>query len=128
MSSQLEIINPSSFGPALAPYSQAVAANGMLYVAGQVALDNDNNVVAPGDVAAQTAVCIDRIKVILAEKGKDLTSIVSANVWLSDPNDFAAFNEAWGKEFGDHRPARAAVISQLLLPGVVVEIMPLVVL
>jgi 2-iminobutanoate/2-iminopropanoate deaminase len=122
MSADLSIYNPSTLGPAIAPYSQAVVANGFAYLAGQVGLDKDNKVVAPGDVREQTRVSIDRIKTILAEFDAELTDIVSATVFITDLEDFAAFNEAWAKEFGDHRPARACVVAGLLLPGLVVEI------
>jgi 2-iminobutanoate/2-iminopropanoate deaminase len=122
MSADLSIYNPSTLGPAIAPYSQAVVANGFAYLAGQVGLDKDNNVVAPGDVKEQTRVSIERISTILAEFGAELTDIVSATVFITDLDDFAAFNEAWAESFGDHRPARACVVAGLLLPGLVVEI------
>jgi 2-iminobutanoate/2-iminopropanoate deaminase len=122
MSADLSIYNPSTLGPAIAPYSQAVVANGFAYLAGQVGLDKDNNVVAPGDVKEQTRVSIERIKTILAEFDAELTDIVSATVFITDLDDFAAFNEAWAAAFGDHRPARACVVAGLLLPGLVVEI------
>jgi 2-iminobutanoate/2-iminopropanoate deaminase len=122
MTAELSIYNPSTLGPAIAPYSQAVVANGFAYLAGQVGLDKDNNVVAPGDVKEQTRVSIERIKTILAEFDAELTDIVSATVFITDLDDFAAFNEAWAAAFGDHRPARACVVAGLLLPGLVVEI------
>jgi 2-iminobutanoate/2-iminopropanoate deaminase len=122
MTAELSIYNPSTLGPAIAPYSQAVVANGFAYLAGQVGLDKDNNVVAPGDVKEQTRVSIERIQTILAEFGAELTDIVSATVFITDLSDFAAFNEAWAAAFGDHRPARACVVAGLLLPGLVVEI------
>jgi 2-iminobutanoate/2-iminopropanoate deaminase len=122
MSADLTIYNPSSLGPAIAPYSQAVVANGFAYLAGQVGLDKDNNVVAPGDIREQTRVTIDRISTILAEFDAQLTDIVSATVFITDLGDFAGFNEAWGEAFGDHRPARATVVAGLLMPGLVVEI------
>ncbi len=122
MSTDINIYNPSTLGPAIAPYSQAVVANGFAYLAGQVGLDKDNKVVAPGDVQEQTRVSVERIKIILAEFGAALTDIVSATVFITDLGDFAAFNEAWATEFGDHRPARACVVAGLLLPGLVVEI------
>lgn len=122
MTAELSIYNPSTLGPAIAPYSQAVVANGFAYLAGQVGLDKDNNVVSPGDVKEQTRVSIERIRTILAEFGAELTDIVSATVFITDLSDFAAFNEAWAAAFGDHRPARACVVAGLLLPGLVVEI------
>ncbi|MGY1721530.1 RidA family protein [Blastococcus sp. SYSU DS0533] len=122
MSADLKIYNPSTLGPAIAPYSQAVVANGFAYLAGQVGLDEENNVVAPGDMREQTRVTIERIKTILAEFDAELTDVVSATVFITSLDDFGAFNEAWAEAFGDHRPARATVVAGLLLPGLVVEI------
>lgn len=122
MSARIEVCNPDSLGPAIAPYSQATVANGFAYLAGQVSLDKDNNVVSPGQITAQTHVAIGRIRTILQGLGADLGSVVSATVFITNLEDFAAFNDAWAAEFGDHRPARATVVAGLLLPGLVVEI------
>ena len=121
-SSPIRTINPDTLGPAIAPYSQATVAGDLIFVAGQVALDEQNNVVAPGDVRRQTTVAIERMETILAEAGATLQDVVTATVWLTDVSDFAGFNEAWSAKFGDHRPARAAVRAELLLEGLVVEI------
>ena len=115
-------LNPESLGPAIAPYSQATVANGLCFIAGQVGLDADNQVIAPGDVRAQTTAAIERMETILAEVGATLTDVVTATVFLVDVADFAAFNEAWSEKFGDHRPARATVRADLLLEGLVVEV------
>jgi 2-iminobutanoate/2-iminopropanoate deaminase len=115
-------LNPESLGPAIAPYSQAAVANGFCFVAGQVGLDADNQVIAPGDIRAQTTAAIERIETVLAEVGASLSDVVTATVFLTDVGDFAAFNEAWAEKFGDHRPARATVRADLLLDGLVVEI------
>lgn len=120
--SKVTVTNPDSLGPAIAPYSQAASANGFVYVAGQVGLDQENNVVAPGDVREQTRVALDRTRTILAEHGLDLPDIVTATVFITDLSHFAGFNEAWGAAFGDHRPARATVVAGLLMDGLVVEI------
>jgi 2-iminobutanoate/2-iminopropanoate deaminase len=116
------LINPAQLGPAIAPYSPAAVASGFVFIAGQVALDPDNQVVAPGDIVAQTSYAIERIKVILAECGASLTDITSATVYITNLDDFKGFNDAWAAAFGDHRPARATVVAGLLLPGLVVEI------
>jgi 2-iminobutanoate/2-iminopropanoate deaminase len=115
-------LNPESLGPAIAPYSQGAVANGFCFVAGQVGLDPENNVIAPGDVRAQTTAAIERIETVLAEVGAGLRDIVTATVFITDLGDFAGFNEAWAQKFGDHRPARATVRADLLLEGLVVEI------
>lgn len=120
--SNLELINPTSFGPPLAPYSQGARVGNLVFVAGQVGLDDDNNIVGLGDVAEQTRVAIDRVRRVLGEVGATLSDIAAATVYLTDLSQFAAFNEAWSKEFGDHRPARAAVKADLALDGLLVEI------
>lgn len=128
MTSIVHLLNPARLGPAIAPYSQAAVANGLVHIAGQVALDPDNQVVSPGDAKAQTSFAVGRIRTILAEVGATLEDIVSATVFITSPEHFGAFNEAWSAEFGDHRPARATVIAGLLLPGLVVEIQAVAVL
>lgn len=122
MTSSVRVLNPAQLGPAIAPYSQAVVANGFVYVAGQVALDPDNQVVSPGDAKAQTSYAVGRIRTILAETGATLEDVVSATVFMTSLEHFGPFNEGWAAEFGDHRPARATVVAGLLIPGLVVEI------
>jgi 2-iminobutanoate/2-iminopropanoate deaminase len=118
----ISTLNPDSLGPAIAPYSQATVANGLCFVAGQVGLDAENRVIAPGDVRTQTTAAIERIEAVLAEVGASLSDVVTATVFITDVGDFAAFNEAWAEKFGDHRPARATVRADLLIEGLVVEI------
>lgn len=115
-------INPDVLGPAIAPYSHATVAGGFVFVAGQVALDRDNKVIAPGDVKQQTAAVLDRIEAILGEVGASLSEITTATVYLTDIGLFGDFNEAWAARMGDHRPARATVRADLLIDGLVVEI------
>jgi 2-iminobutanoate/2-iminopropanoate deaminase len=118
----IQIINPSTFGPALFPYSQATVAGGLVFVAGQVALDDDNNVVAPGDAYEQTKVTLDRVSRVLAEVGGTLDDIVTTTVFVPDLEHLPGFNKAWTEVFGDHRPARATVVAGLLIDGLVVEV------
>jgi 2-iminobutanoate/2-iminopropanoate deaminase len=115
-------VNPDRLGPAIAPYSQAVIAGNTIYCAGQVALDRENKVVAPGDVYEQTRLTLQRIQIVLEDCGASLTDIVSSTVFLANLSDFGRFNEAWASVLGSHRPARATVIAGLLMPGLVVEI------
>ena len=124
----VKVLNPAQLGPAIAPYSQAAIANGFIYIAGQVALDPNNQVVAPDDAKAQTTYALGRIRAILSEVGATLDDIVSATVFITSLDHFGPFNEAWAAEFGEHRPARATVVAGLLLPGLVVEIQAVAVL
>ncbi|MBW9111894.1 RidA family protein [Microbacterium trichothecenolyticum] len=118
----IRTINPSTFGPALFPYSQATVAGGFVYIAGQVALDDDNNVVSPGDAYEQTKVTLDRISRVLAEVDGTLEDIVTATVFVPSLDHLPEFNRAWQEVFGDHRPARATVVAGLLIDGLVVEV------
>jgi 2-iminobutanoate/2-iminopropanoate deaminase len=115
-------INPAGLGEALFPYSQATRAGGFVFLAGQVALDAQNNVIAPGDAYQQTEAIIERIRVILAESGLDLENVVSATVFVTSLDVLPDFNRAWVDCFGAHRPARATVVAGLLLDGLVVEV------
>jgi 2-iminobutanoate/2-iminopropanoate deaminase len=118
----LTAVNPSALGPLTAPYSQGIAAGNMVFVAGQVGVDEEHAVVSPGDAGAQTTVAIERIEHVLREAGASLDDVVSATVFLADLGQYGEFNRAWAEKFGDHRPARATVHAELLLDGSVVEI------
>jgi 2-iminobutanoate/2-iminopropanoate deaminase len=124
---ELQFIEPPSFGPPVGPFSQAVRAGNLLFIAGQAAVDDDNNLVAPGDVREQTRVTLDRVRRVLAEVGGDLRNVVSATVFLTDLASFGAYNEAWIEQFGDHRPARATVRADLLF-DLLVEVQAIAVL
>lgn len=120
--STVSSINPSTFGPPLFPYSQAAVANGFVFVAGQVGLDDENNVVAPGDPYEQTKVTLDRVARVLAEVGGTLEDVATATVFVTDLAHLPGFNRAWEEVFGSHRPARATVVAGLLIDGLVVEV------
>lgn len=120
--SNVVTINPGGLGPALFPYSQATRAGGLMFLAGQVALDADNAVVAPGDAYQQTRVILERMRMILADSGLSLENIASATVFVTSLDVLPGFNLAWEEGFGTHRPARATVVAGLLLDGLVVEV------
>jgi 2-iminobutanoate/2-iminopropanoate deaminase len=120
--SNVQTFNPSSLGLAIMPYSNAAVANGFIFVAGQVSLDPEANVVAPNDPYEQTKHILARIKVILAEKGATLNDIASTSVYITDLAHLPEYNRAWAEVFTDHRPARATVVCGLLIEGLVVEV------
>jgi 2-iminobutanoate/2-iminopropanoate deaminase len=110
----LQMINPSAFGPSTLPFSQGVRAGNLLFLAGQAAMDENGRIVGEGDVREQTRYTLGRMRTVLEEAGGDLSNVVTATVFLTDLDDFAAYNEVWAQEFGDHRPARATVRADLL--------------
>lgn len=102
------------------PLSLAREAGPFVFISGQLAL-RDGQVV--GDtVSAHTDLVIDAIEGQLARFALDLSDVVKTTVWLTSASDFPAFNAAYAKRFRDPYPARATVVSALLLPGALVEI------
>ncbi|WP_207005758.1 RidA family protein [Trinickia mobilis] len=97
--------------------SQVVIANGIVYLSGQIP-DTAN---APIDV--QTKEILTRIDALLASAGVDKTRLLTANIWLSDPKHFAAFNAVWDAWVAEgHAPTRVCVTALLMLPGLDVEV------
>jgi enamine deaminase RidA (YjgF/YER057c/UK114 family) len=96
--------------------SEAVAYNGILWVAGQVGNPSD-------DVSAQTQTCLAEVDRILAAAGSDKTRILSAQIWLADMADFAAMNAVWDAWVPQgHTPARATGEAKLAAPAYKVEV------
>ncbi|RZF25602.1 RidA family protein [Paraburkholderia sp. UYCP14C] len=97
--------------------SQVVIANGVVYLSGQV----PDTAGAPIDV--QTKEILTRIDTLLASAGVDRTRLLTANVWLSDPKHFDAFNTVWDAWVANgHAPTRACVTALLMKPGLDVEV------
>ncbi|QIL80422.1 RidA family protein [Diaphorobacter sp. HDW4A] len=97
--------------------SQAVIANGFVFLAGQVASDTAK------DVAGQTAEILAKIDALLAESGSDKTKIVQATIWLADHTTFEQMNAVWDAWVPQgNAPARACVESALARPAFTVEI------
>jgi 2-iminobutanoate/2-iminopropanoate deaminase len=107
---------------AIGPYSQATIANGLIYTAGQIALDPSSMEVVPGDVKAQTERVMANLQGVLKAVGSDLSKVLKTTVFLSTMNDFAPMNEVYAKWFGEHRPARSTVAAAGLPRNVLVEI------
>lgn len=119
---EIRSISTEGAPKAIGPYSQAVAAGGMVYCAGQVALDPASGEPVTGDVRVQTARVLDNLAAVLAAAGSGLAQVVKTTVYLTDFDDFAAMNEVYAERFGTHRPARATVGVARLPKGFRVEI------
>jgi 2-iminobutanoate/2-iminopropanoate deaminase len=110
-------------GPAaIGPYSQAIKANGFVFVSGQLALDPVTNTLVTGDVAFQTERVLKNLAGILAAAGTDLEKVVRTTVFLKSMGDFAAMNEVYGRFFHTAPPARSTVEVARLPKDVLVEI------
>jgi 2-iminobutanoate/2-iminopropanoate deaminase len=110
-------------GPqAIGPYSQAIRANGFVFVSGQVAIDPATQQFVAGDVAAQTDRAIKNLAGILKAAGSSLEKVVRATVFLKNISDFAAMNEVYGRYFSLAPPARSTVEVARLPKDALVEI------
>jgi 2-iminobutanoate/2-iminopropanoate deaminase len=107
---------------ALGPYSQAIKANGFIFVSGQLAIDPSTQQVISGDMAAQTDRVLRNVSAILEAAGSTLDKVVRVCVFLKSMDDFAAMNEVYGKYFLSIRPARSTVGVARLPKDVLVEI------
>lgn len=103
------------------PYSQAIRHGDTVYVAGQVPVDVDGNIVGT-DIHTQTEQVIDNIETILAAAGTGLDAVVKATVFLTDISDFDAFNEVYADRMPEPRPARSAIEVSDLAIDVRVEV------
>ena len=117
-----DLIRTQDAPQAIGPYSQAVRANGFVFVSGQVAIDPANQQVIQGDIAAQTDRALKNLSAILKAAGTGLEKVVRSTVFLKDMGDFAAMNEVYGKFFPAAPPARSTVEVSRLPKDVLVEI------
>ena len=117
-----KIIHTTNAPAAIGPYSQAVEANGMLFISGQVAIDPQTGKVTEGGITGQTEQVMKNIGAILKEAGYDFTDVIKSTCLLSDMGDFAAMNVVYGKYYPENPPARAAFAVKELPLGVLVEI------
>src|SRR5580704_17543556 len=91
------------------PYSQAVRAGGLLFLAGQIPLDPVTGDLVGGDVVAQARRVLDNIGAVLKAGGLSFADVVRTTVFLADLDDFAAMNQVYGSYFTEPYPARATV-------------------
>jgi len=110
-------------GPAaIGPYSQAVRANGFVFVSGQIALDPVTNTLVTGDAAFQTDRVLRNLAGILGAAGSSLEKVVRATVFMKNMGDFARMNEVYAKYFPTAPPTRSTVEVARLPKDVLVEI------
>jgi len=110
-------------GPAaIGPYSQAIRANGFVFVSGQVAIDPVTNTLVSGDVSLQTERVLQNLSGILKAAGSGLEKVVRTTVFLKNMADFSTMNGVYGKYFPSAPPARSTVEVARLPKDVLIEI------
>ncbi len=106
---------------AVGPYSQAVISNGMVFTSGQIAINPVTNTVEATTIKEQTEQVMKNLKAVLETAGSSFEKAVKTTCFLADMNDFAAFNEIYGKYFTG-LPARSCVAVKTLPKNVLVEV------
>lgn len=105
-----------------APYSQAVVANGFVYVSGQLALKPGDKELSGGSIEEQTEQVFANLRAILEEAGSGLDRLVKTTVFLQNLADFQGMNGVYAAHVGDRPPARSTVEVAKLPSGALVEI------
>ena len=124
--SQLQEVSTSRAPKPVGPFSQAIKANGLIFVAGQTARDPQTGEVIQGDITAQTERVMQNLKAILEAAGSSLDRTLKTTVYLKDMDDFDAMGKVYSRYFPSHPPARAAVeVSRLHGGRVEIELIAL---
>jgi len=117
-----KIISTEKAPKAIGPYSQAVEANGTLYISGQVPLVAETMQLVEGGIKEQTERVMQNIGAILEAAGYTFANVVKSTCLLSDMYNFAAMNEVYGKYYTENQPARAAFAVKGLPLNALIEI------
>ena len=117
----MKIIHTTDAPAAVGPYSQAVVSGGMVYTAGQVALDPASGAMVGTDVTAQAHQVMKNLTAVLGAAGSGLDKAVKTTCFLADMGDFAAFNAVYAEYF-PNKPARSCVAVKTLPKGALCEV------
>ncbi len=105
-----------------APYSQAIKANGLVFVSGQLGLTPGHSELVGSEIEEQTRQVLDNLEAILIEAGSGLERIVKTTVFLASLDDFQGMNSVYAERVGDVPPARSTIEVASLPSGALVEI------
>jgi 2-iminobutanoate/2-iminopropanoate deaminase len=117
-----EVISTPNAPQAIGPYSQAIRANGFIFVSGQIPIDPRTQQIVEGGVAKQTEQVINNLEAILKAAGSSLANVVRTGVYLKDMGEFAVMNDIYERFFPQSAPARSTVEVARLPKDVRVEI------
>jgi 2-iminobutanoate/2-iminopropanoate deaminase len=117
-----ERIQTSKAPSAIGPYSQAIVTESLVFCSGQGPMDPATNTLVQGDVAVQTERTMQNIKALLGEMGLDFGDVVKTTCYLSDMDDFKAFNEVYASFMPEPYPARTTIEAARLPMDIRVEI------
>ncbi len=118
----MNIIQTDKAPKAIGPYSQGMSYNGLVYTSGQIPLDPETMEISGADIKAQTRQVMLNLQQVLEAAGSSLDQVIKTTCFLSDMNNFVAFNEVYAEFFGAHAPARSCVEVARLPKDVLVEV------
>jgi 2-iminobutanoate/2-iminopropanoate deaminase len=118
----LGVVTTDAAPKAIGPYSQAIQTDGLVFTAGQVALDPKTGELVGTTTAQQTEQVFKNLQAVLTAAGSSMGNVVKTTVYLVDMADFAQMNEVYAKHFGTHKPARSTVQAAGLPKAARVEI------
>jgi 2-iminobutanoate/2-iminopropanoate deaminase len=118
----METINITTAPSAIGPYSQGKLAGNLLFASGQIPLNPETGEIVGSSIAEQTEQVMKNISAILSSQGLTFDNVIKTSCYLTDMNNFAAFNEVYGKYFHDNLPARTAVAVLALPKNAQVEV------
>ena len=117
-----KIIKTENAPAPIGPYNQAVLANGVLYISGQIAIEPQSGNLNLQDIEAETHQVMKNLEAILKEAGMTFQNVVKSSIFLLDMNNFAKINNIYGSYFSSDFPARETVQVSCLPKNVNVEI------
>jgi len=117
----MEKVESKSAPAAIGPYSQAVVENGFIFTSGQIPLSPETGEIVGATVKEQAEQVIKNLNAVLTAAGSDFSRVIKTTCFLTDMNDFTAFNEVYSRHFTG-KPARSCVAVLALPKGSKVEI------
>lgn len=125
----MKVINTTKAPAAIGPYSQAIAANGLLFTSGQIPVDPTTGLVVEGGIESQARMVMENLKAVLLEADVDFSAVVKTSCFISSMDDFAAFNSVYSQYFtSDAKPARSCVAVKTLPKNALCEVEAIAVL
>lgn len=125
----MKVINTTKAPAAIGPYSQAIAANGLLFTSGQIPVDPTSGLVVEGGIESQARMVMENLKAVLLEADVDFSAVVKTTCFISSMDDFAAFNSVYSQYFtSDAKPARSCVAVKTLPKNALCEVEAIAVL
>jgi len=106
----------------IGPYSQAIVVKDLVFVSGMIATDPATGKMVPGGIIEQTERALTSLRAVLKAAGTSEKNVVKTTIFIKDASMFKDMNETYAKFFGDHKPARATVVTSFPRDDILVEI------